>query len=203
MSGGYDAVVVGVSAGGQEALDHVLSPLPVGYPLVVVVVQHIPADAGGLIASSLDRCCALRVKDAADKEPLKAGTVYVAPAGYHLLVEEERIFSLSVDELVNWARPSIDVLFESAADVFEERLVGVILTGANGDGSEGLRAVKEQGGLAVVQDPQTARVDVKPRAALEATEVDHVVDLDGVAALLLGLSSQGVEQRAKNDDGIS
>ena len=190
MSGRYEAVALGVSAGGQEALRQVLPRLPEGYPLVVVVVQHIPADAGDLIAANLDVRCAARVKDAEDKEPLEAGTIYVAPAGYHLLVEEERTFSLSVDPQVNWARPSIDVLLESAAEVLEERLAGVILTGANEDGSQGLRAVKERGGLTVVQDPETAHCDVMPLAALAATEVDHVLDLDGVARLLLDLPNR-------------
>ncbi len=190
MSGAREAVVVGVSAGGEEALRLILGRLPEDFSLVVAVVQHIPADSGDLVAENLDARCAVRVKSAEDKEPLAAGTVYVAPAGYHLLVEEERVFSLSVDPLVNWARPSIDVLFETAAEVFEQRLVGVILTGANADGSQGLRAVKDRGGVAVVQDPKTARVDVMPLAALAATPVDHVLDLDGVADLLVSLSDK-------------
>ena len=187
MSRSHDAVVIGASAGGQEALHRVLPRLPADYGLAVALVQHITADAGDLVAANLARCCAMRVKDAGDKEALQAGTIYVAPAGYHLLVEEGRSLSLSVDPPVHWSRPSIDVLFESAAEVFEERLVGVILTGANEDGSRGLRAVKERGGLAVVQDPRTAHCDVMPRAARAATGVDHVVDLEALVELLLGL----------------
>ena len=187
MSGRFDAVVMGLSAGGQKAMDRVLPLLPRDFSLPLVVVQHITPDADGLVASNLAQRCAVAVKDAEDKEPLQPGTVYVAPAGYHLLVEEERTFSLSLDPPVNWARPSIDVLFDSAAEVFEERLVGIILTGANSDGSQGLEQVKQRGGLAVVQDPRTAQVDVMPRAAMAATEVDHVLGLEGIARLLVEL----------------
>ena len=112
-----------------------------------------------------------------DKEAIKPANVYFAPPNYHLLINDDKTFSLSIDDKVNYARPSIDVLFESAVDVYAPWLVGVILTGANNDGAQGLRLIKERGGLAIVQDPQTAESAYMPKAALEATQVDYVLPL--------------------------
>ena len=131
----------------------------------------------------------IAVSEAEDKEPFCAGHAYLAPAGYHLLIESDRSLSLSVDQRVNHSCPSIDVLFESAADVFAESLIGGVLTGANADGAQGLKAIKARGGLAVVQNPQTASALAMPRAALEATPVDHVVDLGRIAPLLIQMSA--------------
>jgi len=184
MIKGYEAIVVGVSAGGLEAITCILPHLPADFTLPLMVVQHIPANTSELMVQSLKGTCALPIKEAMDKEAINPGTVYIAPAGYHLLVEEQRTLSLSVDPPVNWARPSIDVLFQSAAEVYEQSLVGIVLTGANKDGSEGLKAIKEHGGLAVVQDPQTAQVDVMPRAAMDAASPDHVLGLEEIGPFL-------------------
>lgn len=182
----YDAIVIGASAGGFAALTEVLPQLPVGLPQAVAVVQHLPPDGGEYMVEFLKGRCALPVKVAEDKEAVAPGVIYVAPAQYHLLIERDRRFALSVDEKVNYSRPSIDVLFESAARAYGPRLIGVVLTGANADGAAGLAAIKARGGLAIVQDPATAEVAYMPQAALESTNADHVLDLAGIVRLLGG-----------------
>ena len=154
------------------------------FPLPLIVVQHISPDGAETLAQHLGSLSPLRVREAEEKEPVEPGTVYLAPPDYHLLVEKDQTFSLSHEERVNFARPSIDVLFESAAAAYGPRLIGVVLTGANRDGSAGLKAVREHGGLAIVQDPGEAESDVMPRSALAVAGADHVVDAAGIAALL-------------------
>ncbi len=180
----YEAIVLGVSAGGLRALSTVLPEMPEDFGMPVIVVQHVAADSDGYLAEHLNARCALRVGEPLDKEPIQPGNVYLAPAGYHLLVERERTFALSVDPPVNHARPSIDVLFESAADAYRHGVVGVVMTGASADGSRGLARIKEHGGLAIVQDPATAESNAMPLAAISATEVDHVLALEEVGPFL-------------------
>jgi len=184
MIANYDAIVIGASAGGFAALSEVLPRLAEGLPQAVVVVQHLYPGSGGYLIEFLSRRCVLPVKEAEEKEPLLPGTIYLAPSGYHLLIERDRTFSLSVDDKVHYARPSIDVLFESAAEAYGAKLIGVILTGANDDGAAGLAAIKGQGGLAIVQDPTTAEVPYMPQSAIKATVVDHVLDLAAIGRLL-------------------
>jgi two-component system chemotaxis response regulator CheB len=184
----YEAVVMGVSAGGVDALKTVLPALPEDFPLPIAIVQHRDAHSDGYIAEYLNRISALTVKEAEDKEPLRPGYVYLAPGGYHLLIEPDGSFSLSVDPRVNYSCPSVDVLFESAADVYGARVIGVVMTGANEDGAKGLKAIKARGGLALVQEPSTAQVSTMPKAALAATAVDYVVALPALAPLLLELA---------------
>lgn len=162
------AVVVGASAGAVEALSAVLPALPGDYPLPVLVVVHLPPDKPSAMADLFRLKCAVAVREADDKEPVAPGTVYFAPPDYHLLVGRNGELSLSSEEPVHYSRPSIDVLFESAAAAYGPALVGVVLTGANSDGAAGLRAVRAAGGAAVVQDPTTAQVATMPRAALAA-----------------------------------
>jgi two-component system chemotaxis response regulator CheB len=189
----YEAVVIGVSTGGFEALKILLPALPADFLLPIVIAQHRSEPPNGFLAAYLNQMCAIAVSEAEDKEPLCAGHAYLAPAGYHLLIESDCSFSLSVDPRVNHSCPSIDVLFESAADVFAESLIGIVLTGANADGARGLKAIKARGGLAVVQDPKTAEAMAMPRAALEATPVDHIVDLARIAPLLIRISARREE----------
>ena len=181
----FEAVVIGASAGGLQALGMILSSLPADFAPSVIVVQHLHPETGGYLPELLSGKCRLPVKEAADKEPVRGASVYLAPADYHLLVERERFFSLSVDGRVNFSRPSIDVLFESAADVYRSKLVGIILTGANADGSRGLGMVKERGGLALVQDPRTAEAQMMPRAAMAAA--DHILALREIGPFLVKL----------------
>ena len=180
------AVVIGASAGAIDALSRILPVLPADYPLPVLVVVHIPAGRSEL-APLFRAKCRLRVKDAEDKEPILAGTVYFAPPDYHLLVEPDRTISLSVDEPVLYSRPSIDVLFESAGDAYGSDLIGVVLTGANEDGAEGLRAVADAGGVALVQAPEEAFAPAMPRAALARSEAARSMPLDTIAAHLVSL----------------
>lgn len=180
--------MIGVSSGGVKALKVVLRQLPADFPLPIMIVQHIGAETGDGLARLLDEYSPLRVKEADEQEQIMPGTAYLAPPNYHLLVEHEGYLSLSADPPVSFARPSVDVLFESAAEVFGPRLIGIVLTGANFDGSHGLAVIKQRGGLAIVQDPDTAEAPQMPQAALAATRVDYVLPLDGVARLLQELA---------------
>ena len=188
--GAYEAVVIGTSAGGTAAVAALIPALPAGYALPIVIVQHVhPLQGSAAIVHYNDRY-PLIIKDAEQGEPIKAGYVYFAPANYHLLIENDRTFSLSIDAKVNYARPSMDVLFESAADAYGPHLIGVVLTGANSDGAQGLREIKERGGLTVVQDPVTAEASFMPQAAIAATEVDYVLPLHEIGALLAALGKE-------------
>jgi two-component system chemotaxis response regulator CheB len=180
----YQAVVIGGSSGGLEALQEVLAPLPPGFGLPIIVVLHRDPTSRELLAHLVDHYCRLVVKEANEKESIRPGVVYIAPANYHLLVELDRTLSLSVDPRVCYARPSIDVLFETAADAYRSGLVGILLTGGNYDGTDGLRRIKAQGGLTVVQDPTNARAAMMPHSAIQAGVVDHVLSLEEIAALL-------------------
>lgn len=181
----YEAVVMGASAGGIEALKAILPGLPATFPLPIAIVMHREERSGGFLAEFLNRISGVAVSEVEDKEPMNAGHVYLAPAGYHLLIESDRCFSLSVDPRINYSCPSIDVLFESAADAFAESLIGIVLTGANSDGALGLKAIKARGGLAIVQDPRTAQASAMPAAALEAARADHVLDVQRIAPALV------------------
>lgn len=181
----YQAVVIGVSSGGMEALCALLPRLPAEFPLPVIVVQHLHPHSDDFLPRYLDEKCQLSVKQAEEKELINPGTIYIAPPNYHLLVEEDRTFSLSTAERINYARPSVDVLFETAVDAYRDALVGIILTGANHDGSYGLKCIKDCGGLTIVQDPVTADSDAMPRAAIAATPVDYVLSLQEIGDLLL------------------
>lgn len=193
----YGAVVVGVSMGGVEALRFLLGGLPEDFPLPLLIVHHVGSDSESALARMLDSCCAIRVKEAEEEETIKSGTAYLAPPNYHLLVERGRTLSLSVDIPVNFARPSIDVLFESAADVFGPALIGIILTGAGSDGANGLKRIKDKGGVAIVQNPADAEADSMPRSALAAVEVDHVLPLKDICRLLCRIAAEGPAIKSK------
>ena len=183
-----EAIVIGGSAGALEALMRILPALPASFPIPVAIVLHVLAGKPTHLAEVLGAKCAMPVKEPEDKEPIAAATVYVAPSNYHLLVERTRHFSLSVDEPVNFSRPSIDVLFESAADAYRSALAGVVLAGSNDDGAKGLARIKEAGGIAIVQSPETAPSREMPDAALRRTIVDHVLPLDAIGPLLTGIA---------------
>ena len=189
MLKGYEAVVIGASAGGVEATSALLGALPKSFGAAVAVVIHLPPSNENLLVRVLQPRCALPLREACDKEPMSPGTVCVAPAGYHLLVEPERTFALSLDEPVHYSRPSIDVLFESAAHAYRDRLLGIVLTGANADGAEGLRIVRELGGTGWVQDPRTAYAQAMPAAAIERAGADRVSTVDELASQLAALQT--------------
>jgi len=173
-----EAVAIGASAGGIEALLILLSALPATCRLSFFIVMHIPRERPSLLAEVFGSRCALPVKEAEDKEPIQPGTVYFAPPDYHLLIDRGPAFAMSSDEPVHFSRPSIDVLFDSAADIYGERLLGLILTGANQDGAEGLAAIGAAGGRTVVQDPVSAAVAYLPQAALQEGPVDCVLSIE-------------------------
>lgn len=180
----YRAGVLGASAGGQAALRRVLGALPADFPAPLLVVQHRAPQGGEYMIRDLDEAAALAVKEADEKEPVRPGVVYVAPANYHLLVEADGRLSLSVGPRVRFARPSIDVLFESAADAWGPRLVAAVLTGANRDGGAGLRRVADRGGVSLVQDPAAAESAAMPRAALAAVPESRVLPLRAIGPFL-------------------
>jgi two-component system, chemotaxis family, protein-glutamate methylesterase/glutaminase len=183
----YELVVIGSSWGGLDALERLLAALPASFPAPVVIAQHRgPASGEGMFASLLRHNSGLPVADAEDKDRLEAGRVYVAPPDYHLLVERGSL-ALSVEAPVAFSRPSIDVLFESAADAYADRLVAVVLTGANEDGAEGLLRVKERGGFVIVQDPATAEQPAMPEAAVATGAADRVLPLEGIGPCLTDL----------------
>jgi two-component system chemotaxis response regulator CheB len=164
--------------------------------LPVVIAQHrATAPADGDLPVIWQRYTALSVCEAEDKSPIVPGHVYVAPADYHLMIEARDLFALSTEGPVLWARPSIDVLFETAAEAYGEGVIGVILTGASADGSQGIRAIRARGGCALVQDPSAAECDVMPRAALAATSVNHVLKLHEIGRVLGALGGRPVGAR--------
>ena len=194
----YDFVVIGASLGGLEAVSTLLRHLGPEFSVPTAIAQHRAAVAAdGELSAIWQRATTLTVGDAEDKEPIERGRVYIAPADYHLLVESREQFALSTDAPVLWARPSIDVLFESAADVYGDSLIGVLLTGASADGSQGLKAIRDRGGCALVQEPSTAECDVMPRAALAATSVNHVLALPDLGRILTALAGSEMSGSAR------
>jgi two-component system, chemotaxis family, protein-glutamate methylesterase/glutaminase len=184
----FHAIAIGISAGGVGTLKTLLGAMPADFPLPLLVVQHVSPDSGGQIATFLNEVCAIRVKEADEQELPVGGTVYLAPANYHLLVEPDGRLGLSIDPPVNFSRPSADVLFETAADAFGPALIGVVLTGGGSDGSLGLKRIKEKGGMTVVQDPGDAAADSMPLHALAAVTPDYVVTLSSLVQLFVNLS---------------
>lgn len=184
-----EALVIGASAGGVEAMLQLLEDLPLDYRLPVVCLLHVPDRNDSLLADLFARRLILPAKEAEDKEGLRCGVVYVAPAGYHLSIETDRSFSLSREEPRHFSRPSIDILFESAADAYGERLAGALLTGANEDGAAGLLAIQRAGGLTLVQEPSDAQVPTMPEAALALLKPDFLLPIDAMRALLTELDT--------------
>ncbi|KAF2395053.1 chemotaxis protein CheB [Pseudomonas sp. NPDC087342] len=182
-----EAIVIGASAGGVEALLNILSPLREGFVLPIIVVLHLPDERRSQLAEVFARRVALPVLEAVDKTLVEAGTLYFAAPGYHLSVEQDRSFSLSLEDRVHYSRPSIDFLFESAADAYGSALAAVLLTGANRDGASGLAQVKHRGGFTVVQDPDEAQVSTMPQAALDLHQPDHILPIRGIGRLLVEL----------------
>jgi two-component system chemotaxis response regulator CheB len=179
-----EAIVVGGSAGVLEVLRVVLAALPLDLAVPVVIVVHLPPRATTSLYQSLQPATPLPMLQADDKEPLRAGHIYFASPGYHLLIEANRCAAQSLDEPVYFSRPSIDVLFESASDVYGKALIGILLTGASPDGAQGLFDIHRAGGITIVQDPATCEANAMPEAALAMFQPDFVLAPVGIAALL-------------------
>jgi two-component system chemotaxis response regulator CheB len=193
LAGRIDAIAIGTSAGGVEALSILLPALPADLGAAVFIVLHLPRDRPSLLVGVLQPKCALPVREAQDKEPVERGTVYVAPPDYHLLVDTGPQLALSADEPVHFSRPSIDVLFESAAELYGERLLAIILTGASEDGALGMQAVHRAGGITVAQDPGTAHARLMVESALKQTPVNLVLSLEQIADFLRRLADHDGE----------
>jgi two-component system chemotaxis response regulator CheB len=183
----YEIVLIGTSWGGLSAVSAVVEGLPSTFALPLVVVQHRSPDAPGLLAELLQTKTRLRVIEVEDKQPILPGHVFIAPPNYHLLMDRG-VFSLTTDAPVRYSRPSIDVTFSSAADEYGRRTIGVVLTGANEDGSLGLKRIADRGGYAIVQDPATAESPVMPQAAIRAVAKARVLPLERMAGHLVTIA---------------
>ena len=200
---GYELIVVGASWGGLRAVGRLLETLPPELDVPLAIAQHRGVDGRQTnLAELLQSDSSRPVREVSDKDPIARGVVHLAPSDYHLLVEPGR-FSLSTDARVNFARPSIDVLFESAADAYVTAAIGIVLTGANEAGAAGLARIKEAGGVAIVQDPGTAERPAMPAAALAATSADVVLPLDEISAFLRGLCLGGPERVGAADVAVA
>ncbi len=182
----YKAIVIGVSYGGTKALSAFIPALSKNFPIPIIIVQHQHNAQEELLHIVLNNLSKINVIEAKQNEKILAKNVYIAPGGYHLFIENEKTFSLSVDNAVNYSIPSIDVLFESASDVYRDKLIGIILTGANGDGSEGLKTIRQNGGLSIVEDPKTAQVNTMPSSALKIAGANHILSLDKIISFIKG-----------------
>lgn len=191
-------IVIGASAGGLFAISEILGNLPSDYPYPIIVVQHRAKDPKDLLEEVLQSRCRLKIKQADEKESIKGGFIYIAPPDYHLLIEKDETFSLSSDEKVHFSRPSIDVLFESAAMTYKDRLVGIILTGSNNDGAEGVKAIQEHGGLTIVQNPNEAQFPFMPISSIETNKVKYIWKLSEIHSHLLNLMERNVEKKDKS-----
>jgi two-component system chemotaxis response regulator CheB len=184
-----DAVVVGGSAGAVDVLGALLPALPADFSLPIIVVVHLPARRASLLPPLFAARCALPVREPEDKQPIEPG-IWFAPPDYHLLIESDHSFALSIDQPVRFSRPSIDVLFESAAHAYSARLLGVVLTGANDDGAAGAREIRKRGGVLAVQSPETAIASEMPRAAIERSAPQYVGTVQELAGVMI-LASGG------------
>ena len=184
----YEAIVIGVSSGGLNAMKIMFSLLPADFKLPVIIVQHISPRSENQWIDLLNNNSKLRIKEADEKEKIEPGMAYIAPANYHLMVERDKTFSVTVEERVNYARPSIDVLFESAAEAYKNKLIGVILTGSNNDGTNGLKRIQECGGLTIVQDPKTAESPYMPSSAIATIQPDYILPIAEIVDILIKMA---------------
>jgi len=184
----YDLIVMGGSSGGIEAILGIIEQLPPDFAIPIVIVMHQTRNSKSSLAEVIQSRTRLKVREPEDKEKIQPKHIYVAPPNYHLMMEQGGTFSYSYSELVNYSRPSIDVLFESAADAYGKKLIGVLLTGSNADGANGIKMISERGGLTIVQNPKTAESPVMPQAAISATQVDHILDLNTIPNTLIKMN---------------
>lgn len=178
------AIVIGSSAGGLQALKTIISGLSARFDTPVIVTQHLSSSSDNYLVYFLNQFTHLTVKEADEKETISHGHVYIAPPNFHLLIEEDFTLSLNVEEKVNFARPSIDVLFETAAEAYKNQLIGIILTGANHDGAKGIARIKQKGGYTIAQNPDTAESAAMPRAAINTGFIDQILNLEEIPVLL-------------------
>lgn len=184
----YKAIVIGTSYGGLEALKNILPSLREDFPVPVIVVLHIGDNNNDIFVNYMNSICTLQVKEAESNEKIMAGFIYFAPPNYHLLIESDFTFSLTIDKKHNYSRPSIDILFESAAWAYTNSLIGVVLTGANSDGAVGLKRIKDFGGMSIVQSPESALSPAMPQAAIKLAKPEFKLKLEDIAGKLIELA---------------
>ena len=190
LSNIYKAVVIGGSAGSFQGVTKILSQLPENFELPIIMCLHRLKHVRNGFVEALSIKSVKEVTEPADKESIKRGGVYLAPSNYHLSVELGNRFSLSTEEMVNNSRPAIDITLETAAYVFKDKLIGILLSGANRDGAIGMMKIKQKGGMTIVQDPEECMIDTMPNAALQLTEIDHVLKIDQILDFLIELNKQ-------------
>ena len=190
MHNGFRAVVIGGSAGSFQGIVRILSALPVDFPLPVIMALHRLKHVRNGFVEALSLKSVLPVVEPEDKEPVRKSTVYLAPANYHLSIELGNYFSLSTEEMWNMSRPSIDITLSSAAYVYRNKLVGILLSGANRDGGLGMKNIRDKGGLTIVQEPSECMIETMPKAALSLTSIDHVLHVEGIISFLKELNQQ-------------
>ena len=186
----YEAIVIGVSSGGMNVMKIMFSLLPKDFNIPIIIVQHVSPHSDNQWIKLLNEKSNLHIKEADEKEKIEKGNVYIAPPNYHLLIEKDKTFSLTIDERVNFARPSIDVLFESAAEVYKNKLIGIVLTGSNNDGTIGIKRIQECGGLTIIQNPETAESAYMPKSAIVAIQPDYILSIEEIIKLLIKIDKQ-------------
>jgi len=213
----YEAIVIGVSSGGMNALKFIFSTLPASFSIPIIIVQHVSPRSDNEWIELLNENSNLTIKEADEKEKIacpteqsfgrEPGNVYIAPSNYHLLIEKDKTFSLTIDERVNYARPSIDVLFESAAEAYKNKLIGIVLTGSNNDGAKGIKRIKECGGLAIIQDPKTAESSYMPASAIaaclsgrQAIQPDYILSLEKIIELIKKMDKENKSNENNNQE---
>lgn len=190
LIGPAKAVVIGGSTGSIEVLLKLLPALHLPLPVALIIVVHRKNTADSTLATLLATKTRIPLKEVDEKDPIRSGAIYLAPADYHLLIEQDEVFSLDDSEKVNYSRPSIDVTFESAADVYGPLLVGILLSGANADGTQGLNTIKRAGGLIIAQDPNTAQAGFMPQQAIQHTPIDHVFTVEQMIRFINSIPAQ-------------
>ncbi len=190
LNNSYKAVVIGGSAGSFQGIVKILSQLPKSFPLPIIMCLHRLKHVRNGFVEALSIKSVVQVVEPNDKEPIKKGGVYLAPSNYHMSVELGNHFAMSTEEMVNNSRPAIDITLGTAAYVYREKLVGILLSGANRDGGLGMKHIKERGGLTIVQEPSECMIDAMPRAALSMTKIDHVMKIDQIIEFLKELDKQ-------------
>lgn len=180
----YSAIVIGVSAGGLDALMYIFENLKEDFPMPIILVQHLHSNSKSELAEILSRNTEMKVKEVNEVVAAECGVIYTAPPDYHIIAERNRTISIYYDEKVNYSRPSIDVLFESAAYVWGKELIGIIMTGSNNDGSNGIEVIKKYGGLTIAENPETAEYPVMPKYAIETGCIDKVLTKEEIRLFL-------------------
>lgn len=190
VNSNIEAIVVGASAGGLNAMINLFSSLPEDLPVPIFVVQHTRSDENNLLVELISTVTKLKVSEAEDKAEINPGNIYIAPPNYHLLIEDKKTIALSTEAKVNYSRPSIDLLFESATRVFRSKLAGIILSGANNDGSKGISTIAGAGGVTIAQSPESAEFKVMPQSAIDTGNIKYIVDLAKMAEFITVMISK-------------